>query len=154
MLVCMSLTFTQYCALCDCRLRMRPESASIRRTFRPSEGHGPGDGPPGAMASPRATSMPVGSLPKEGPEKRPVSAHGGLNSITRHSSLKTKVESPQLRKAATAGRSKSFSNHRPLDPEVIAQVEHSSQVCTTNIYIYTYKPWLATAVCTIQCVVL
>ncbi|XP_058860833.1 SLIT-ROBO Rho GTPase-activating protein 2-like isoform X2 [Acipenser ruthenus] len=109
------------------KLRKRPESASIRRTFRPSEGHGPGDGPPGAMASPRATSMPVGSLPKEGPEKRPVSAHGGLNSITRHSSLKTKVESPQLRKAATAGRSKSFSNHRPLDPEVIAQVEHSSQ---------------------------
>uniref|UniRef100_A0A8C2XR09 SLIT-ROBO Rho GTPase-activating protein 2 n=1 Tax=Cyclopterus lumpus TaxID=8103 RepID=A0A8C2XR09_CYCLU len=28
---------------------------------------------------------------------------------------------PQLRKTTSAGRSKSFSNHRPLDPEVIAQ---------------------------------
>lgn len=41
------------------------------------------------------------------------------------------VESPQLKKTSTAGRSKSFSNHRPLDPEFIAQVEHSSQVLLT-----------------------
>ncbi|KAG2467925.1 SRGP2 protein, partial [Polypterus senegalus] len=97
--------------------RKKSESGSIRRTFRTSES----DGLPGASASPRATSMPICSLPKESSEKRPVSAHGGLNSITRHSSLKTKVESPQFRKSATAGRSKSFSNHRPLDPEVIVQ---------------------------------
>ncbi|MED6277279.1 SLIT-ROBO Rho GTPase-activating protein 2, partial [Characodon lateralis] len=37
------------------------------------------------------------------------------------------VESPQLRKTTPAGRSKSFSNHRPLDPEVIGHVELSSQ---------------------------
>ncbi|XP_028652519.2 SLIT-ROBO Rho GTPase-activating protein 2 isoform X2 [Erpetoichthys calabaricus] len=103
--------------------RKKSESGSIRRTFRTSES----DGLPGASASPRATSMPICSLPRESSEKRPVSAHGGLNSITRHSSLKTKVESPQFRKSATAGRSKSFSNHRPLDPEVIVQVEHSSK---------------------------
>eukprot|EP00064_Thunnus_orientalis_P006655 superscaffoldBa00000702_g6673 len=84
------------------KMRKRPESGSIRRTFRGSESEKTGD-------------------------KRPVSAHSILNSVTRHSSLKTKVESPQLRKTTTAGRSKSFSNHRPLDPEVIAQVEHSSQ---------------------------
>ncbi|XP_036386194.1 SLIT-ROBO Rho GTPase-activating protein 2 isoform X1 [Megalops cyprinoides] len=107
------------------KMRKRPESGSIRRTFRTGEGLA--EGSSGAAAGIRATSMPVGSLPKEGPDKRPVSAHSVLNSITRHSSLKTKVESPQFRKAATAGRSKSFSNHRPLDPEVIAQVEHSSQ---------------------------
>lgn len=39
-----------------------------------------------------------------------------------------KVESPQLRKSTPAGRSKSFSNHRPLEPEFIAQVDHGSQV--------------------------
>lgn len=38
------------------------------------------------------------------------------------------VESPQLRKATPAGRSKSFSNHRPLDPEVIGHVELTAQV--------------------------
>ncbi|XP_069046487.1 SLIT-ROBO Rho GTPase-activating protein 2 isoform X5 [Lepisosteus oculatus] len=107
------------------KLRQRPEAGGIRRSFRTTEGLA--EGSPGATAGIRATSMPAGSLPKEGPDKRPVSAHSVLNSITRHSSLKSKVESPQFRKAATAGRSKSFSNHRPLDPEVIAQVEHSSQ---------------------------
>lgn len=42
--------------------------------------------------------------------------------------LNTQVESPQLRKATPAGRSKSFSNHRPLDHEVFSQVEHDPQV--------------------------
>lgn len=42
--------------------------------------------------------------------------------------LVTQVESPQLRKATPAGRSKSFSNHRPLDHEVFSPVEPSSQV--------------------------
>ncbi|XP_066559371.1 SLIT-ROBO Rho GTPase-activating protein 2 isoform X2 [Amia ocellicauda] len=112
------------------KMRKRPDTGSIRRAFRTEGlglGTGPSDGTPGATAGLRTTSMPVGGLPKEGPDKRPVSAHSVLNSITRHSSLKSKVESPQFRKTASAGRSKSFSNHRPLDPEVIAQVEHSSQ---------------------------
>uniref|UniRef100_A0A4W4GNM9 SLIT-ROBO Rho GTPase-activating protein 2 n=1 Tax=Electrophorus electricus TaxID=8005 RepID=A0A4W4GNM9_ELEEL len=80
------------------------------------------EGSAGAASGARATPVPAVGLPKEGSDKRPVSTHGVLNSITRHSSLKAKVESPQLRKAAPAGRSKSFSNHRPLmDAEVIAQ---------------------------------
>ncbi|KAL1265691.1 hypothetical protein QQF64_003718, partial [Cirrhinus molitorella] len=107
------------------KLRKRPEATSIRRTIRPVEGLG--EGSSGATGGLKTSSIPAGGLAKEGTDKRPVSAHSVLNSITRHSSLKTKVEGPQLRKSTPAGRSKSFSNHRPLDPEVIAQVEHSSQ---------------------------
>ncbi|XP_024915563.1 SLIT-ROBO Rho GTPase-activating protein 2 isoform X3 [Cynoglossus semilaevis] len=107
------------------KMRKRPESANIRRTFRSSESDNTS---PGVSGGGRAASLPVGgALVKESGDKRPVSAHSILNSVTRHSSLKTKVESPQLKKTSTAGRSKSFSNHRPLDPEFIAQVEHSSQ---------------------------
>ncbi|XP_049589823.1 SLIT-ROBO Rho GTPase-activating protein 2 isoform X2 [Syngnathus scovelli] len=109
------------------KMRKRPESGSIRRTFRSSDSDSPGASG-GGVGGVRTASLPVGSaLVKESAEKRPVSAHSILNSITRHSSLKTKVESPQLRKSTPAGRSKSFSNHRPLEPEVIAQVDHSSQ---------------------------
>ncbi|XP_064883309.1 SLIT-ROBO Rho GTPase-activating protein 2-like [Oncorhynchus nerka] len=113
------------------KMRKRPELGSIRRTFWASEGVQGGDvslsGATGGGV--RTASLPVGgALVKEGGDKRPVSAHSVLNSsITRHSSLKTKVESPQFCKATTTGRSKSFSNHRPLDPEVIAQMEPTSQ---------------------------
>lgn len=107
-------------------MRKRPESSGIRRTFRPVDGTGEGlSVPTGGL---RGTSLPAAALPKEGTDKRPLSAHSVLNSITRHSSLKAKVESPQFRRGTPAGRSKSFSNHRPLDPEVFSQVEHSSQV--------------------------
>ncbi|KAF5899468.1 SLIT-ROBO Rho GTPase-activating protein 2 isoform X1, partial [Clarias magur] len=107
------------------KMRKRPEASGIRRTFRPIEGTG--EGSSGPTAGLRGTSLPAAALPKEGTDKRPLSAHSVLNSITRHSSLKTKVESPQFRRGTPAGRSKSFSNHRPLEPEVFSQVEHSSQ---------------------------
>uniref|UniRef100_A0A668AQA7 SLIT-ROBO Rho GTPase activating protein 2 n=1 Tax=Myripristis murdjan TaxID=586833 RepID=A0A668AQA7_9TELE len=104
------------------KMRKRPESGSIRRTFRGSESESTSPGASGGGGGMRTASLPVGgALLKETGDKRPVSSHSILNSVTRHSSLKTKVESPQLRKTTTAGRSKSFSNHRPLDPEVIAQ---------------------------------
>ncbi|XP_041637556.1 SLIT-ROBO Rho GTPase-activating protein 2 isoform X1 [Cheilinus undulatus] len=111
------------------KLRKRPESSGIRRTFRGSESESTSPGTSaGGSGGVRTASLPVGgALVKETGDKRPVSAHSILNSVTRHSSLKTKVESPQLRKTTTAGRSKSFSNHRPLDPEVFSQVEQSSQ---------------------------
>ncbi|CAG5982549.1 unnamed protein product [Menidia menidia] len=110
------------------KMRRRPEPGNIRRTFRSdSDGTSPGASSSGTGGV-RTASLPVGgALVKDTGDKRPVSAHSILNSVTRHSSLKTKVESPQLRKTTSAGRSKSFSNHRPLDPELIAQVEHSSQ---------------------------
>lgn len=107
-------------------MRKRPEASGIRRTFRPVESTG--EGSPGPTGGLRGTSLPAAVLPKEGTDKRPLSAHSVLNSITRHSSLKAKVESPQFRRGTPAGRSKSFSNHRPLDPEVFSQVELGSQV--------------------------
>ncbi|NXU77169.1 SRGP2 protein, partial [Oreotrochilus melanogaster] len=110
------------------RQRKKPESGSIRRAFRQSDSHGVGSSmaepsSPGAIAGSRPSSQPIlsQSLPKEVPDKCSISGHGSLNSISRHSSLKNRIDSPQIRKAVTAGRSKSFNNHRPMDPEVIAQ---------------------------------
>ncbi|XP_070447525.1 SLIT-ROBO Rho GTPase-activating protein 2 isoform X11 [Equus przewalskii] len=107
--------------------RKRPESGSIRKTFR-SDSHGLSSSltdpaSPGVGAGCRPSSQPImsQSLPKEGPDKCSISGHGSLNSISRHSSLKNRLDSPQIRKTVTAGRSKSFNNHRPMDPEVIAQ---------------------------------
>uniref|UniRef100_A0A8C5E4U1 SLIT-ROBO Rho GTPase-activating protein 2 n=1 Tax=Gouania willdenowi TaxID=441366 RepID=A0A8C5E4U1_GOUWI len=109
------------------KMRKRPESSGIRRALR-SEGDGTSPGTSGGGGGVRTASLPVGgALVKEAGDKRPLSAHSILNSVTRHSSLKTKVESPQIRKSTPAGRSKSFSNHRPLEPEVIAQVDLSSK---------------------------
>uniref|UniRef100_A0A8B9IUY1 SLIT-ROBO Rho GTPase-activating protein 2 n=1 Tax=Amazona collaria TaxID=241587 RepID=A0A8B9IUY1_9PSIT len=108
--------------------RKKPESGSIRRAFRQSDSHGLGSSmaepaSPGAIAGSRPSSQPImsQSLPKEVPDKCSISGHGSLNSISRHSSLKNRIDSPQIRKTVTAGRSKSFNNHRPMDPEVIAQ---------------------------------
>ncbi|XP_050809974.1 SLIT-ROBO Rho GTPase-activating protein 2 isoform X2 [Gopherus flavomarginatus] len=108
--------------------RKRPESGSIRRAFRQSDSHGLASSlvepaSPGATASSRPSSQPIMSpnLPKEVPDKCSSSGHGSLNSISRHSSLKNRIDSPQIRKTVTAGRSKSFNNHRPMDPEVIVQ---------------------------------
>ncbi|XP_016070703.1 PREDICTED: SLIT-ROBO Rho GTPase-activating protein 2 isoform X2 [Miniopterus natalensis] len=107
--------------------RKRPESGSIRKTFR-SDSHGlsgslTDSASSGVGATCRPSSQPImsQSLPKEGPDKCSISGHGSLNSISRHSSLKNRLDSPQIRKTVTAGRSKSFNNHRPMDPEVIAQ---------------------------------
>uniref|UniRef100_A0A8C0IF70 SLIT-ROBO Rho GTPase-activating protein 2 n=1 Tax=Bubo bubo TaxID=30461 RepID=A0A8C0IF70_BUBBB len=112
--------------------RKKPESGSIRRAFRQSDSHGLGSSmaepaSPGAIAGSRPSSQPImsQSLPKEVPDKCSISGHGSLNSISRHSSLKNRIDSPQIRKTVTAGRSKSFNNHRPMDPEVIAQVNRT-----------------------------
>nr|XP_008123356.2 PREDICTED: SLIT-ROBO Rho GTPase-activating protein 2 [Anolis carolinensis] len=108
--------------------RKRPESGSIRRTYRQSDSHGLPSSlgepiPPGAVASSRPSSQPImsQSLPKEVPDACSISGHGSLNSLSRHASLKNRIDSPHIRKNVTAGRSKSFNNHRPMDPEVIAQ---------------------------------
>ncbi|NWX63062.1 SRGP2 protein, partial [Promerops cafer] len=108
--------------------KKKPESGSIRRAFRQSDSHGLGSSlaepaSPGAIAGSRPSSQPImsQSLPKEVPDKCSISGHGSLNSVSRHSSLKSRMDSPQIRKAVAAGRSKSFNNHRPVDPEVIAQ---------------------------------
>uniref|UniRef100_A0A669QX58 SLIT-ROBO Rho GTPase-activating protein 2 n=1 Tax=Phasianus colchicus TaxID=9054 RepID=A0A669QX58_PHACC len=120
--------------------RKKPESGSIRRAFRQSDSHGLGSSmaepaSPGAIAGSRPSSQPImsQSLPKEVPDKCSISGHGSLNSISRHSSLKNRIDSPQIRKTVTAGRSKSFNNHRPMDPEVIAQVRSPAP--------YSIKAW-------------
>lgn len=73
-------------------MRKRPDSSGgIRRTFRGSESDGTSPGASGGGGV-RTASLPVGSaLVKEAGDKRPVSAHSILNSVTRHASLKTKV---------------------------------------------------------------
>ncbi|XP_039175993.1 SLIT-ROBO Rho GTPase-activating protein 2 isoform X5 [Crotalus tigris] len=110
--------------------RKKPESGSIRRAFRQSDSHGLPSSlgeptPPGAIASARPSSQPImsQSLPKDAPvpDACSISGHGSLNSLSRHASLKNRIDSPHIRKNVTAGRSKSFNNHRPMDPEVIAQ---------------------------------
>uniref|UniRef100_A0A7M4FXF8 SLIT-ROBO Rho GTPase-activating protein 2 n=1 Tax=Crocodylus porosus TaxID=8502 RepID=A0A7M4FXF8_CROPO len=108
--------------------RKKPESGSIRRAFRQSDSHGltsslaePASAGAGATSRPSSQPIMSQSLPKEVPDKCSISGHGSLNSISRHSSLKNRIESPQIRKTVTTGRSKSFNNHRPMDPEVIAQ---------------------------------
>ncbi|KAM3841153.1 SLIT-ROBO Rho GTPase-activating protein 2 [Vipera latastei] len=110
--------------------RKKPESGSIRRAFRQSDSHGLPSSlgeptAPGAIASARPSSQPImsQSLPKDAPvpDACSISGHGSLNSLSRHASLKNRIDSPHIRKNVTAGRSKSFNNHRPMDPEVIAQ---------------------------------
>uniref|UniRef100_A0A8D2KWQ2 SLIT-ROBO Rho GTPase-activating protein 1 n=1 Tax=Varanus komodoensis TaxID=61221 RepID=A0A8D2KWQ2_VARKO len=117
----------QYIVVQDTQ-RKRPESGSIRRGLRQSDSHGlPSSlgepAPPGAVASSRPSSQPImsQSLPKEVSDACSISGHGSLNSLSRHASLKNRIDSPHIRKNVTAGRSKSFNNHRPMDPEVIAQ---------------------------------
>uniref|UniRef100_A0A7M4ESF5 SLIT-ROBO Rho GTPase-activating protein 1 n=1 Tax=Crocodylus porosus TaxID=8502 RepID=A0A7M4ESF5_CROPO len=117
----------QYIVVQDTQ-RKKPESGSIRRAFRQSDSHGltsslaePASAGAGATSRPSSQPIMSQSLPKEVPDKCSISGHGSLNSISRHSSLKNRIESPQIRKTVTTGRSKSFNNHRPMDPEVIAQ---------------------------------
>ncbi|XP_069802369.1 SLIT-ROBO Rho GTPase-activating protein 2 isoform X1 [Dendropsophus ebraccatus] len=105
--------------------RKQPESGSIRRPFRQSDSVSSSDTsePASPGATVRPTSQPVMSqtFSREAPDRCSISGHGTVSSISRHSSLKNRMDSPQIRKAMAAGRSKSFNNHRPLDPEVIAQ---------------------------------
>ncbi|XP_059806329.1 SLIT-ROBO Rho GTPase-activating protein 2 isoform X1 [Hypanus sabinus] len=111
------------------RQKKKQESGSIRRSFRTTDshslsGHGlassPTDGAAQGSASPKGPPQVAQISSKETPEKRPVVTHGSLNSINRRPSA-NRADSPQIRKVVAAGRSKSFSNHKPLDPESIAQ---------------------------------
>ncbi|XP_029429697.1 SLIT-ROBO Rho GTPase-activating protein 2 isoform X2 [Rhinatrema bivittatum] len=95
--------------------RKKPESGSIRRPLRQSEGQCGEAGSPAAEACPRPSSQPNTSHagPKDG--------HGAPSAITRHSSMKSRVESAQMRRTMAAGRSKSFNSHRPMEAQDIVQ---------------------------------
>ncbi|XP_030076737.1 SLIT-ROBO Rho GTPase-activating protein 2 isoform X2 [Microcaecilia unicolor] len=112
--------------------RKKPESGSIRRTFRQSDGQcvahgGPGScgdpASPGAESNSRPSSQPNIShtLPKDVTDRCSVGGHGSPNAITRHSSMKNRVENAQIRRTMAAARSKSFNNHRPMEVEDTTQ---------------------------------
>ncbi|XP_060100984.1 SLIT-ROBO Rho GTPase-activating protein 1 isoform X3 [Heteronotia binoei] len=61
------------------------------------------------------------SLNTDSPERRRRPGHGSLTNISRHESLK-KIDSPPIRRSTSSGQYPVFSDHKPLDPESIAQL--------------------------------
>uniref|UniRef100_G1PKS8 SLIT-ROBO Rho GTPase-activating protein 1 n=1 Tax=Myotis lucifugus TaxID=59463 RepID=G1PKS8_MYOLU len=102
-----------------------------RRPGRTSDGHCPLH-PPHALSnssvdlgSPNLASHPRGLLQNRGlnndsPERRRRPGHGSLTNISRHDSLK-KIDSPPIRRSTSSGQYSGFNDHKPLDPEMIAQ---------------------------------
>uniref|UniRef100_A0A8C9EIZ2 SLIT-ROBO Rho GTPase activating protein 1 n=1 Tax=Pavo cristatus TaxID=9049 RepID=A0A8C9EIZ2_PAVCR len=104
-----------------------------RRPGRSSDGHCPVH-PPHPLSN---SSMELGSpnlathcsprallqnrnLNADSPERRRRPGHGSLTNISRHDSLK-KIDSPPIRRSTSSGQYTGFSDHKPLDPESIAQ---------------------------------
>ncbi|KAM3833325.1 SLIT-ROBO Rho GTPase-activating protein 1 [Vipera latastei] len=106
---------------------------SGRRPGRTSDGHCPVHTPHGptnssmelvssSMAS-HTTSRTVlqnHSLITDSPERRRKPGHSSLTNISRHESLK-KSDSPPIRRSTSSGQYPVFNDHKPLDPESIAQ---------------------------------
>ncbi|XP_076967398.1 SLIT-ROBO Rho GTPase-activating protein 1 isoform X4 [Tamandua tetradactyla] len=114
------------------RQRKRGEPPpTVRRPGRTSDGHCPLH-PPHALSnssvdlgSPNLASPPRGLLQNRGlnndsPERRRRPGHGSLTNISRHDSLK-KIDSPPIRRSTSSGQYTGFNDHKPLDPETIAQ---------------------------------
>uniref|UniRef100_A0A2K6LKN6 SLIT-ROBO Rho GTPase-activating protein 1 n=1 Tax=Rhinopithecus bieti TaxID=61621 RepID=A0A2K6LKN6_RHIBE len=103
----------------------------VRRPGRTSDSHCPLH-PPHALSnssvdlgSPSLASHPRGLLQNRGlnndsPERRRRPGHGSLTNISRHDSLK-KIDSPPIRRSTSSGQYTGFNDHKPLDPETIAQ---------------------------------
>uniref|UniRef100_A0A8C0XGM6 SLIT-ROBO Rho GTPase-activating protein 1 n=1 Tax=Castor canadensis TaxID=51338 RepID=A0A8C0XGM6_CASCN len=109
----------------------KPPLLQRRRPGRTSDGHCPLH-PPHALSnssvdlgSPNLGSHPRGLLQNRGfnndsPERRRRPGHGSLTNISRHDSLK-KIDSPPIRRSTSSGQYTGFNDHKPLDPETIAQ---------------------------------
>uniref|UniRef100_A0A8C9MGM3 SLIT-ROBO Rho GTPase-activating protein 1 n=1 Tax=Serinus canaria TaxID=9135 RepID=A0A8C9MGM3_SERCA len=69
--------------------------------------------------SPRAL-LQNRNLNADSPERRRRPGHGSLTNISRHDSLK-KIDSPPIRRSTSSGQYTGFNDHKPLDPESIAQ---------------------------------
>uniref|UniRef100_A0A8C9EKV2 SLIT-ROBO Rho GTPase activating protein 1 n=1 Tax=Pavo cristatus TaxID=9049 RepID=A0A8C9EKV2_PAVCR len=112
-----------------------------RRPGRSSDGHCPVH-PPHPLSN---SSMELGSpnlathcsprallqnrnLNADSPERRRRPGHGSLTNISRHDSLK-KIDSPPIRRSTSSGQYTGFSDHKPLDPESIAQVCKPNLTC-------------------------
>ncbi|XP_061872815.1 SLIT-ROBO Rho GTPase-activating protein 1 isoform X2 [Colius striatus] len=116
------------------RQRKRSEPPPpLRRPGRSSDGHCPVH-PPHPLSnssvelsspnlsthcSPRAL-LQNRSLNADSPERRRRPGHGSLTNISRHDSLK-KIDSPPIRRSTSSGQYTGFNDHKPLDPESIAQ---------------------------------
>ncbi|XP_072914847.1 SLIT-ROBO Rho GTPase-activating protein 1 isoform X6 [Hemitrygon akajei] len=112
------------------RQKKRSELPASRRPLRASEGHCAvhpmhglvsSSGESGPLITPsHATSrlfLQNRSVTVDSPERR---HRGVLPNISRHEGVK-KIESPPIRRSASSGQYTSFSEHKPLDPETIAQ---------------------------------
>uniref|UniRef100_A0A803VL93 SLIT-ROBO Rho GTPase activating protein 1 n=1 Tax=Ficedula albicollis TaxID=59894 RepID=A0A803VL93_FICAL len=117
-----------------CRQRKRSEPPPpLRRPGRSSDGHCPvhpphplsnsamelGSPSLAAHCSPRAL-LQNRNLNADSPERRRRPGHGSLTNISRHDSLK-KIDSPPIRRSTSSGQYTGFNDHKPLDPESIAQ---------------------------------
>ncbi|XP_048355453.1 SLIT-ROBO Rho GTPase-activating protein 1 isoform X4 [Sphaerodactylus townsendi] len=73
------------------------------------------------------------SLNTDSPERRRRPGHGSLTNISRHESLK-KIDSPPIRRSTSSGQYPVFNDHKPLDPESIAQMPLKIQLspCDSN----------------------
>uniref|UniRef100_A0A8C4VL18 SLIT-ROBO Rho GTPase activating protein 1 n=1 Tax=Gopherus evgoodei TaxID=1825980 RepID=A0A8C4VL18_9SAUR len=115
------------------RQRKRSEPPPLRRPGRTSDGHCPVH-PPHTLSnsavelgspnmashcSPRAL-LHNRNLNADSPERRRRPGHGSLTNISRHDSLK-KTDSPPIRRSTSSGQYPGFNDHKPLDPESIAQ---------------------------------
>ncbi|XP_054843862.1 SLIT-ROBO Rho GTPase-activating protein 1 [Eublepharis macularius] len=104
-----------------------------RRPGRTSDGHCPvhpphslansslelGSASPASHSTSRAV-LQNRSLNTDSPERRRRPGHGSLTNISRHESLK-KIDSPPIRRSTSSGQYPVFNDHKPLDPESIAQ---------------------------------
>ncbi|XP_013908708.1 PREDICTED: SLIT-ROBO Rho GTPase-activating protein 1 isoform X1 [Thamnophis sirtalis] len=106
---------------------------SGRRPGRTSDGHCPVHTPHGLTNSSMELVSPImashatsraalqnHSLRTDSPERRRKPGHSSLTNISRHESLK-KSDSPPIRRSTSSGQYPVFNDHKPLDPESIAQ---------------------------------
>ncbi|XP_077689628.1 SLIT-ROBO Rho GTPase-activating protein 1 isoform X3 [Eretmochelys imbricata] len=115
------------------RQRKRSEPPPLRRPGRTNDGHCPvhpphtltnssvelGSPNMASHCSPRAL-LHNRNLNADSPERRRRPGHGSLTNISRHDSLK-KTDSPPIRRSTSSGQYPGFNDHKPLDPESIAQ---------------------------------
>uniref|UniRef100_A0A8C3RS49 SLIT-ROBO Rho GTPase-activating protein 1 n=1 Tax=Chelydra serpentina TaxID=8475 RepID=A0A8C3RS49_CHESE len=115
------------------RQRKRSEPPPPRRPGRTNDGHCPvhpphtltnssvelGSPNMASHCSPRAL-LHNRNLNADSPERRRRPGHGSLTNISRHDSLK-KTDSPPIRRSTSSGQYPGFNDHKPLDPESIAQ---------------------------------
>ncbi|MGH0137301.1 UNVERIFIED_CONTAM: hypothetical protein FKN15_034386 [Acipenser sinensis] len=140
----------QYIVVQDTHRKRTEPPPPRRSTGRSSEGHcmmhpphpmlntslemgSPNMGNHGSHHSPRSL-LHNRNLPVDSPERRRRAGPGSLTNISRHDSLK-KMESPPIRRSTSSGQYPGFSEqHKPLDPESIAQdIEETMNIALNEL---------------------